>query len=111
MTPSAVRNAQTPTRELVAGNYSQTAQGARSSLSMNPANELHIGDQVYYKGCRAVVRFNGSTAFGAGVWIGLQMLEGNEGTNDGSSFIDKRQYFTCPKGKGVFVRASQVRKI
>lgn len=82
-----------------------------SSSSVNPANELHVGDQVTYKGYRAVVRFNGATAFGAGIWIGLEMLEGSEGTNDGSSFIDKKQYFTCPKGKGVFVRASQVKRL
>ncbi|KAG8346879.1 protein kinase [Trypanosoma vivax] len=85
----------------------------RSSLvsQIHSAKDLQVGETVLYKGYRAVVRFNGHTAFGAGVWLGLEMLEGNEGTNDGSSFIDKKQYFVCPKGKGVFVRASQVKKI
>lgn len=96
------------TRSRTPGSAGSAPAGAVSGA--NAANELHVGDAVVYKGYKAVVRFNGPTAFGAGIWIGLEMLEGNEGTNDGSSFIDKKQYFTCPKGKGLFVRASQVKK-
>ncbi|EPY37889.1 protein kinase [Angomonas deanei] len=106
-TPSGGTRSSTPGRS---ANRSRTPGAAGGGSSVNPANELHVGDHVTYKGYKAVVRFNGSTTFGAGVWIGLEMLEGNEGTNDGSSFIDKKQYFTCPKGKGVFVRASQIKK-
>lgn len=109
---SAHDRSRTPHRSAISGTANGTTSGvSHSTNAVNPANELHLGDQVTYKGCRAIVRFNGSTAFGAGIWIGLEMLEGNEGTNDGSSFIDKKQYFTCPKGKGVFVRASQVKKL
>ncbi|RNF19024.1 putative protein kinase [Trypanosoma conorhini] len=105
---SVSQRASTPGRTGV-----RSATPSRSSVlsHVTSAKELQVGETVTYKGYRAVVRFNGSTAFGAGIWIGLEMLEGNEGTNDGSSFIDKKQYFTCPKGKGVFVRASQVKKI
>lgn len=87
------------------------ATGSSSGYHGRVGNDLHINDPVTYKGYRAIVRFNGPVTFGAGVWVGLEMLEGNEGTNNGYSFIDKKQYFTCPKGKGVFVRASQVRKL
>ncbi|CCW71512.1 unnamed protein product [Phytomonas sp. Hart1] len=81
-----------------------------STIGATQACDLRINDHITYKGHRAVVRFNGPTSFGAGIWIGLEMLEGNEGTNDGSSFIDKKEYFKCPKGRGVFVRASQVKR-
>ncbi|CAJ1022413.1 putative Protein kinase domain/Protein tyrosine kinase/CAP-Gly domain containing protein [Leishmania shawi] len=109
---SANNRSRTPHSSATSGAANGITSGAlHTTNAVNPANELHLGDQVTYKGCRAIVRFNGSTAFGAGIWIGLEMLEGNEGTNDGSSFIDKKQYFTCPKGKGVFVRASQVKKL
>jgi tRNA A-37 threonylcarbamoyl transferase component Bud32 len=110
---SAANRSRTPHSSSAAASGGATTAGAasHSTNAVNPANELHIGDQVTYKGYRAIVRFNGATSFGAGIWIGLEMLEGNEGTNDGSSFIDKKQYFTCPKGKGVFVRASQVKKL
>ncbi|KPI84244.1 putative protein kinase [Leptomonas seymouri] len=110
---SAVNRSRTPhgISSTSNGTAAAVVPASHSTNPVNPANELHVGDQVTYKGCRAIVRFNGSTAFGAGIWIGLEMLEGNEGTNDGSSFIDKKQYFTCPKGKGVFVRASQVKKL
>ena len=69
------------------------------------------GETVLYKGLRATIHFYGTTSFGPGVWLGLEMLEGNEGTNDGTSFVDKKRYFTCPKGKGVFLRTSQVKKL
>ncbi|KAK7198655.1 Associated kinase of Tb14-3-3 [Novymonas esmeraldas] len=110
---SAANRSRTPhSSGAAAGATNGVSSGASHSASaVNPANELRLGDQVTYKGYRAIVRFNGPTAFGAGIWIGLEMLEGNEGTNDGSSFIDKKQYFTCPKGKGVFVRASQVKRL
>ncbi|KAG5506988.1 hypothetical protein JKF63_05734 [Porcisia hertigi] len=109
---SATNRSRTPHSSSTSGVGNGTTFGVpHSTNAVNPANELHLGDQVTYKGCRAIVRFNGSTAFGAGIWIGLEMLEGSEGTNDGSSFIDKKQYFTCPKGKGLFVRASQVKKL
>ncbi|KAH9589213.1 Protein kinase domain [Trypanosoma melophagium] len=106
-TPVAQR-ASTPGRT---GTRSTTPSRSSMVSHVTSAKELNVGETVTYKGYRAVVRFNGPTAFGAGIWIGLEMMEGNEGTNDGSSFIDKKQYFTCPKGKGVFVRASQVKKL
>ncbi|CUG02083.1 protein kinase, putative [Bodo saltans] len=85
-----------------------TAAGTAGASSSSSA--FGVGDAVIYKSCRAVVQFSGPTTFGAGTWVGLEMLEGNEGSNDGSSVFDKRRYFTCPKGKGVFVRASQIKR-
>ncbi|EKG02895.1 protein kinase, putative [Trypanosoma cruzi] len=110
VTPSTslAHRASTPGRT---GTRSTTPSRSSVLSHVTSAKELQIGETVTYKGYRAIVRFNGPTAFGAGIWIGLEMMEGNEGTNDGSSFIDKKQYFTCPKGKGVFVRASQVKKL
>lgn len=94
------------------------SSGGRPSSATPPVNgatsssgsTFGLGEAVVYKSCRAIVQFSGPTTFGAGTWVGLEMLEGNEGTNDGSSVFDKRRYFTCPKGKGVFVRASQIKR-
>ena len=76
-----------------------------------PGKEFQSGEVVVYKGFKALIHFHGATTFGPGVWLGLEMLEGNEGTNDGTSFVDKKRYFTCVKGKGVFLRTSQVKKL
>lgn len=74
------------------------------------SKDLVMGEEVLYKGNKAVVRYNGTTGFANGVWIGIEMLEG-EGAHDGSSYLDKRTYFTCPKGKGIFAKAYQLTKI
>lgn len=68
------------------------------------------GEHVLYNGHRAVVHFSGITTFGPGSWLGIEMLDA-DGTNDGTSHVDKKRYFTCPKGKGVFVRPQQVVRV
>ncbi|KAJ3722605.1 dynein associated protein-domain-containing protein [Lentinula raphanica] len=57
-----------------------------------------------------VVRFNGYTDFKPGKWIGVELFEQN-GKNDGS--VGGVRYFSCKGGMGygVFVRASQIKKI
>ena len=67
-----------------------------------------VGITAAYKGSKAIVRFVGETGFAAGKWVGLEMVEGREGIHDGTSAVDKRRYFTCPQGRGIFVRPSQV---
>lgn len=79
-----------------------------SSASQVTANTVNVGERVFYKGKEAIVRFNGSTTFASGNWVGLEMLEAGSGLHDGSSYVDRKRYFTCPKGTGVFVRASQL---
>lgn len=93
-----------------ANNLSVSSRIGFGSSRMTLPKDLSLDEEVLYKGRRAVVRFNGATNFAPGTWIGLEMLEG-EGISDGSSFVDKRSYFSCPKGKGVFARASQISKI
>lgn len=104
----AAKRSTTPTAGSRAGS-SASLKGTTPSATSSV--QFAVGDQVIYKSFRGVVQFNGATTFGPGVWIGLEMLEGNEGTNDGTSFVDKKRYFSCPKGKGVFVRASQIKKM
>lgn len=85
--------------------------GVATALPSNAAptgKVLKDGDQVVYKGCKGIVRFNGPTSFGPGVWVGIEMLEGSYGTNDGTSFVDKKRYFKCPPSRGLFARASQL---
>lgn len=121
--PSVAAGSSIPTSTPTAASKRASTPGASSRTSVSGGARLTpgslssasptfgAGDKVLYKNCHAVVHFNGATTFGAGTWIGLEMLEGTEGTNDGSSVFDKRRYFTCPKGKGVFVRASQIKKV
>ena len=54
---------------------------------------------------RGHVRYIGSTKFGAGVWIGVE-LEMKFGKNDGS--VKGEKYFACGEEKGVFVRADKL---
>lgn len=98
-----------PSRAVASAPSSMAAPRLGGSRGTLP-KDLSIGEEVLYKGYRAIVRFNGSTNFGTGTWIGLEMLEG-EGLNDGYSFVDKKTYFLCPKGKGIFARAFQLTKI
>jgi serine/threonine protein kinase len=104
----------TPKRMLTPGRTTPLRQGAPPQSpppATGAAKEFQTGETVLYKGYRAMIHFHGTTSFGPGVWLGLEMLEGNEGTNDGTSFVDKKRYFTCAKGKGVFLRTSQVKKL
>jgi dynactin complex subunit len=72
------------------------------------ASQPRVGDRVTFRGNVAFVRFIGSTGFAGGQWAGLEMTEGSEGIHDGMSSVDKRRYYTCPRGRGVFVRPSQL---
>ena len=101
-----VRGAVTSTTTRPATATSTTTNGTTAAASST--SKLKDGDQVVYKGCKGLVRFNGPTSFGPGVWVGIEMLEGSYGTNDGTSFVDKKRYFKCPASRGIFVRASQL---
>lgn len=107
---AAPRTAATRASAPVPGRGSSLAPSRLAGTRGTLPKDLCVGDEVLYKGLRAAVRFNGSTDFGTGTWIGLELLEGN-GVNDGYSFVDKKSYFCCPKGKGVFARAFQLTKV
>jgi dynactin complex subunit len=89
------------------GAAAPTAPGAFAAAAAPIA--VNVGDTVIYKGSRGVVRFFGATSFAQGMWTGLEMLEGVDGIHDGTSSVDKKRYFTCPRGRGVFVRPSQLK--
>ncbi|CAA15832.1 Microtubule-associated protein ssm4 [Schizosaccharomyces pombe] len=63
---------------------------------------LSVGDEVLIRGELGIVRFAGSTDFESGIWLGVELLNG-KGKNDGS--VKGKRYFSCEKGKGIFVRA------
>ena len=70
-----------------------------------------VGSHVLYKNKMAVIKFKGRTGFAPGIWLGLEMKEGNEGLHNGTSQIDNIRYFDCKQGKGVFVREAQITHI
>jgi dynactin 1 len=74
---------------------------------MKPEDEFPLGTICTLYGCRAIVRFNGQTAFATGAWIGLE-LDQPVGKNDGS--VQGQRYFDCRPAHGVFMRAAQLQK-
>jgi len=53
-----------------------------------------------------VVRFIGKTTFRPGIeWFGLELTQG-DGKNNGT--VQGLSYFSCPKGKGVFVQLNKI---
>ena len=56
-------------------------------------------------GRSAVVRFVGETIFAPGIWVGVELDDGN-GKNDGS--VQGERYFDCAMGNGMFVRPTAV---
>lgn len=63
---------------------------------------LSPGTRVQYSdGRQGTVRFNGTTHFAVGQWIGLE-LDDDTGKNDGS--VQGQKYFDCHPGRGMFVR-------
>ncbi|KAJ2726364.1 hypothetical protein GGI07_000679 [Coemansia sp. Benny D115] len=67
-----------------------------------------IGQAVEVQGGRGIVRFSGTTDFGTGKWIGIE-LDSPQGKNDGS--VQGKRYFECAMGHGIFVRSSQVKVV
>ena len=53
----------------------------------------------------ATVRFVGLTSFATGLWVGVE-LDGGGGKNDGE--VAGHRYFSCPPGRGLFVRPRNV---
>jgi len=65
-----------------------------------------MGSKVVILGKRkGTVRFIGTTAFGPGEWVGIE-LDKPTGTHDG--LANGHRYFTCPPGHGVYVQRQGV---
>ncbi|KAG8985499.1 hypothetical protein FRB90_004657 [Tulasnella sp. 427] len=72
------------------------------------AAEVPVGAIVEIQAGRGVVRFNGTTRFATGRWIGVELSE-PKGKNDGS--VDGEAYFTCKPKHGMFIRATMIKAI
>jgi len=64
-----------------------------------------LGQQVTWNGKSATVRYIGNVKFGAGEWVGLELMDG-KGVHDGN--VLGVCYFECPAGKGVFAQPAQL---
>lgn len=72
------------------------------------SNDIPLGASVEIPAGRGVVRYNGSTEFAAGKWIGVELDE-PLGKNDGT--VQDVRYFTCKPRHGMFVRPSLVKVV
>ncbi|KAH8119806.1 dynactin [Phellopilus nigrolimitatus] len=75
---------------------------------MSVSDTMSLGTVVDVPTGRGLVRFNGTTEFAPGRWIGIELYE-PKGKNDGS--VQGIQYFKCNLPHGVFVRPSQVKVV
>lgn len=72
---------------------------------LEPISEVVVGETLYVPSYEsfAVVRFVGTTEFGKGIWVGLE-LPTPSGKNSGS--VKGKKYFPCQAQHGIFVRIS-----
>uniref|UniRef100_A0A7S0U557 Serine/threonine-protein phosphatase n=2 Tax=Hemiselmis andersenii TaxID=464988 RepID=A0A7S0U557_HEMAN len=75
-------------------------------MSQGKEEAIAVGQKVVILGKRkGTVRFIGSTAFGPGEWVGIE-LEKPTGSHDGG--VNGQRYFSCPAGHGVYVQRAGV---
>lgn len=72
-------------------------------------SDFLVGDHVDVTGLRAIVRYVGETHFMEGDWVGVELLDGPAGKNNGT--VRDVQYFTCRDQYGMFVRPTVPRLI
>ena len=73
------------------------------------AEAVQVGDRVLVEpnGDAALVLFSGPVAGTDGAWLGVQFDAPNRGKHDGTH--EGVRYFTCPQGRGAFVRPHKLR--
>jgi len=65
--------------------------------------DLAIGQMVELaSGALAIIKYIGQPHFAPGQWVGVEILQGGEGKNDGS--VQGERYFDCKAGQGMFLR-------
>jgi dynactin 1 len=67
-----------------------------------------VGSRVSTASGNGIVRFTGTTSFAPGRWIGVE-LDAPNGKNNGT--VQRKAYFSCRDGYGVFVRPAGVKVI
>merc|ERR1712032_944104 len=70
------------------------------TLTHTPAR-IHTHTYIHTPTHTGIVRFNGTTDFHAGIWIGVE-LDVPKGKNDGS--VAGKQYFKCEDKYGLFTQ-------
>lgn len=84
--------------------------GSSPGSSLN-SSKFNVGDRVICNlktgKLNAYIRFIGKTQFGSGIWIGVELING-DGKNDGE--IQGVRYFQCPEKKGLFLRPTMIEK-
>eukprot|EP00659_Diplonema_papillatum_P004289 gene4289-6626_t len=69
-------------------------------------SDITVGAQVVYRGCMAVVKYQGPLHHASGSWVGVQFADAAEGRNDGST--GGKKYIDRPPNRCLFVRPGNV---
>ena len=102
--------AKTTTQAIKNGNNTQSNNKEQTKI---PVEKLKFAvlDTVFVMGINQVgiVGFIGPTLFSEGIWVGIELLNGSFGKNDGS--VLGHRYFECKNSHGIFVRPSYCTKV
>lgn len=76
-----------------------------------PQYKLNSLVKIDHLNLQGYLKFQGSTHFKQGHWLGLELLPiyHGKGKNDGS--IDGTRYFTCKQGNGIFIQLNKVTQV
>lgn len=69
--------------------------------------DLKEGNVVLWSGKKTTIRFVGTTKFASGKWVGLE-LDHSETGGKNNGEVQGVRYFSCPPGKGLFVKPATI---
>jgi len=81
-----------------------------ASTSTSSDSRVAVGDRVLVHNKHlGVARYVGGVTYGSGTYVGVELDDSSVGKNNGN--VKGTQYFSCPKGKGLMVKDTDVRRI
>jgi len=99
-----------PRKEKFDPKKSSKASRGFASTSASSDSRISVGDRVLvHKKHLGVARYVGSVTYGSGTYVGVEMDDSSVGKNNGN--VKGSQYFSCPKGKGLMVKDTDVHRI
>lgn len=86
----------------------EKSKSSSTSSFKSPSSSIAVGDSVLvHDKHRGVVRYIGTVHYSSGTWVGVEVEDSKIGKNNG--LVKGVQYFSCPPGKGLIVKETDVR--